>query len=110
MPTRCITIDLPKQGRRKVRAGFDGGRMSSDGGALLLWDGWAGGVSAKRLVTDRSANSVPEPVQLRGRAGYTRALPHDQAGNQLRAPSRQPTFRIQDAKIRSSPKLVTDAG
>ena len=36
MPTRCITIDLPKQGCRKVRAGFDGGRMSSDGGALLL--------------------------------------------------------------------------
>ena len=36
MPTHCITIDLPKQGRRKVRARFDGGRMSSDGGALLL--------------------------------------------------------------------------
>ena len=36
MPTQCITIDLADQGRRKVRAGFDGGRMSCDGGALLL--------------------------------------------------------------------------
>ena len=36
MPTHCITIDLAKQGRRQVRASFDGGRMSSDGGALLL--------------------------------------------------------------------------
>ena len=36
MPTRGITIDLPKEGRRKVRSGFGGGRMSSDGGALLL--------------------------------------------------------------------------
>ena len=30
------TIDLPKHGRRKVQARFDGGRRSSDGGALLL--------------------------------------------------------------------------
>ena len=36
MPTHCITIDLADQGRRKVRDGCDGGRMSSDGGALLL--------------------------------------------------------------------------
>ena len=36
MPTHPITIDLADQGRRKVRAGFDGGRMSSDGDALLL--------------------------------------------------------------------------
>ena len=36
MPTHCITIDLPNHGRRKVQARFDGGRMSSDGGALLL--------------------------------------------------------------------------
>ena len=36
MPTQCITIDLAKQGRRQVRASFDGGRMSCDGGALLL--------------------------------------------------------------------------
>ena len=36
MPTRCITIDLPNEGLRKVCASFDGGRMSSDGGALLL--------------------------------------------------------------------------
>ena len=36
MPTQCITIDLADQGRRKVRACFDGGRMSCDGGALLL--------------------------------------------------------------------------
>ena len=36
MPTQCTTIELPNHARRKVRAGFDGGRMSSDGGALLL--------------------------------------------------------------------------
>ena len=36
MRTHCITIDLANQGRRQVRARFDGGRMSSDGGALLL--------------------------------------------------------------------------
>ena len=36
MRTHCITIDLANQGRRQVRTRFDGGRMSSDGGALLL--------------------------------------------------------------------------
>ena len=36
MRTHSITIDLANQGRRQVRARFDGGRMSSDGGALLL--------------------------------------------------------------------------
>ncbi len=36
MRTHCITIDLANQGRHQVRARFDGGRMSSDGGALLL--------------------------------------------------------------------------
>ena len=36
MRTHCITIDLANQGRCQVRARFDGGRMSSDGGALLL--------------------------------------------------------------------------
>ncbi len=36
MRTHCITIDLANQGRRQVRARVDGGRMSSDGGALLL--------------------------------------------------------------------------
>ncbi len=36
MRTHCITIDLANQGCRQVRARFDGGRMSSDGGALLL--------------------------------------------------------------------------
>ena len=36
MPTHCTTIDLPNNRRRKVIACFDGGRMSSDGGALLL--------------------------------------------------------------------------
>ena len=36
MRTHCITIDLANQGRRQVRARFDGGRMSSDGGALLV--------------------------------------------------------------------------
>ena len=36
MRTHCITIDLANQGRRQVRARFDGGRMSSDGGTLLL--------------------------------------------------------------------------
>ena len=34
--THCITIDLPNQGRRKSACRFDGGRMSSDGGTLLL--------------------------------------------------------------------------
>ncbi len=32
----CFTIDLADQGRRKVRAGFDGGRMSCGDGAVLL--------------------------------------------------------------------------
>ena len=36
MRTPCVTIDLANQGRRKVRASFDGGRMSSDGGTLLM--------------------------------------------------------------------------
>ena len=36
MRTHWTTADLPKHGRRLVRARFDGGRMSSDGGALLL--------------------------------------------------------------------------
>lgn len=36
MPPQCTTIDLPAHGRRKVCARFDGGPMSSDGGALLL--------------------------------------------------------------------------
>ena len=36
MPTQCHNIDHPNHGRRKVVAAFDGGRMSSDGGALLL--------------------------------------------------------------------------
>ena len=36
MPTHCTTIELPDNGRRKVVASFDGGRMSSDGGAVIL--------------------------------------------------------------------------
>lgn len=36
MLTQCHTIDHANHGRRKVVAAFDGGRMSSDGGALLL--------------------------------------------------------------------------
>ncbi len=34
MRTHCITIDLANQGRRQVRARFDGGRMSSNGGVV----------------------------------------------------------------------------
>ncbi len=36
MLAHCVTIDLANHGRRKARACFDGGRMSSDGGTLLL--------------------------------------------------------------------------
>ncbi len=36
MLAHCTTIDLPQCGRRKVVARFDGGRMSSDAGAVLL--------------------------------------------------------------------------
>ena len=36
MRAHRITIDLAKQGRRKGRRCFDGGPMSTDGGALLL--------------------------------------------------------------------------
>ena len=34
MQPHCTAIDLPNQGRRKVDARFDGGRMSSDGEAI----------------------------------------------------------------------------
>ncbi len=62
MRTHCITIDLANQGRRQVRARFDGGRMSSDGGALLLQavDQW-GGASTKWWTLEGAAegsNSV----------------------------------------------------
>lgn len=36
MTTHCPSIKLPKLGRRKVSACFDGGRISADGGALIL--------------------------------------------------------------------------
>lgn len=36
MTTHCPSIQLPKLGRRKVSACFDGGRISADGGALIL--------------------------------------------------------------------------
>ena len=36
MRTQCHAIDPSNHGRRKVVAAFDGGRMSADGGALLL--------------------------------------------------------------------------
>ena len=36
MSTQCTTIELPKHARRQVSACFDGGRLSNDGGALLL--------------------------------------------------------------------------
>ena len=51
MLTRCNKIDLRKHGRRKVRAHFDGGRMCSDGGTLLLRAAdWRSGLS-RRLAT-----------------------------------------------------------
>ena len=36
MKTLCPSLKLPKLGRRKVSACFDGGRISADGGALIL--------------------------------------------------------------------------
>lgn len=36
MRTQCHTIEHSNHGRRKVDSAFDGGRMSTDGGALLL--------------------------------------------------------------------------
>jgi len=38
MTTHCslTALDFPSLGSRQVRADFDGGHISSDGGALLL--------------------------------------------------------------------------
>jgi len=40
MHTECTSVQMEFQGlgRRRVEADFDGGYMSSDGGALLLWE------------------------------------------------------------------------
>ena len=76
MRTHCITIDLANQGRRQVRARFDGGRMSSDGGALLLQAvdqrigltqnarRPAGGVFTLRQFAEQDGQSAPEPVPV----------------------------------------------
>ena len=52
MNTECNATQLEFQGlgRRKVQAAFDGGHLSSDGGALLLRD-----VDERLRVTERLA-------------------------------------------------------
>ena len=65
MPTQCTTIELPKHARRQVSACFDGGRLSNDGGALLL----AAADRALRL-TARLAGCFQDYRQ-RGRCEHT---------------------------------------
>ena len=53
-----LPFDLPAVARKKVTAGFDGGRLSSDGGVMLLRDverrlGLAGQLAG--CITDRRA-------------------------------------------------------
>ena len=58
MTTQCTSqpLEFARLGRRRIVAGFDGGRMTSDGGALLLRE-------ADRLfkVTERVADAFVDP-------------------------------------------------
>ena len=106
MRTHCTPADLPKHGRRLVRARFDGGPMSSDGGALLL----RGTDRRSHMRTDRTDQSVPEQVAMQGRESRMRAFLQTRGRNQRRVSSRQPVFEVRDAKTQSSPRVVTYAG
>ena len=61
-----LLFDLPKVGRKKVSAAFDGGRMTSDGGVALL-------ALADRRQRDRTPY-VQRPPKARGRRGLERSL------------------------------------
>ena len=51
-----LSFDLPAVGRKKVRAAFDGGRVSSDGGVLLLAQ------AARRLgIAGKLAAAIDDP-------------------------------------------------
>ena len=63
MRTHCITIDLANQGHRQVRARFDGGRMSSDGDALLL-QAVDQRIGLTRRLAACSGRLDPSPVTL----------------------------------------------
>ncbi len=61
-----LPFDLPAVARKKVSAAFDGGRITSDGGVMLLAQAeWRLGI-AKRLVAvipdDRDASRVVHPL------------------------------------------------
>ena len=58
MPTDCnsATIHFTPLGRRQLRAGFDGGRITSDAGALLLRE-----VAGRSRLFARMAACVPDP-------------------------------------------------
>jgi len=59
MPTdaedRLLPFDLPSIGKKKVTAAFDGGQVSSDGGALLL-----AGADKRLGLIDRLAGVIPD--------------------------------------------------
>ena len=58
MPTHCNsgTIDFTPVGRRKLRAQFDGGPITSDAGALLLRE-----AARRSKLFKRMAAAVPDP-------------------------------------------------
>ncbi|MCW6511414.1 transposase, partial [Lichenifustis flavocetrariae] len=52
--TTVPRFDFPAVGRKKITAAFDGGRLTSDGGVMLL------GVAEKRLgIADHLARLIP---------------------------------------------------
>ena len=53
---RIESFGFPAIGRKKVVAAFDGGRLTSDGGVMLL-----AAAERQRGIADRLASLIPDP-------------------------------------------------
>ena len=79
MHTQCNLTDLTFEGlgRREVIGKFDGGRMSSDGGSVLLRpsniDASYGSVAELKLIVARVRECWPDTrIVVRGDSGFCR--------------------------------------
>jgi len=61
-------------------------------------------------LADQTHTQCPKADQDSREKWLQEAIAAKRPGNQVRALARRPIFRTQDAKIRSSPKLVIYAG
>ncbi|MBV8577413.1 MAG: transposase [Acetobacteraceae bacterium] len=62
-------FSLPSVERKKVTAAFDGGRLSSDGGVVLL------ALAERRIRSDRHSRNHPDPLgYVSSRAGAWAAM------------------------------------